>query len=530
MQRRDLLLGAGSTLLAADRLARPALAQAAPRTLKFIPEGNLQNPDPIWTTTTVARNFGYLVWDTLYGVDESLTPRPQMCQGHEVTDNGLTWRFRLRDGLTFHDGEPVRAADCIASIARWIKRDGFGQRIEVQLNEMRATDDQTFEIRLQRPFPLMLEALAKPSANVCFVMPERVAKTDAFTQISDYTGSGPFRFLRQEWQPGALAAFARFEAYGPRQEKPSFTAGGKQANFDRIEWNIIPDASTAAATIQSGEEDWWQSPTVDLLGLLRRARGVVVEKLDVIGVIPILRFNLLHPPFDNVKLRRALLPAINQADFLDAAMGGEKDLVRTGVGVFTPGSPLANDAGLEVLTGPRDLQKAQRLVAESGYKGETAVLMAPTDYPAIEALCQVTRDLMQRLGINVEYAASDWGTVVQRRASKGPVEQGGWSTFCTTWEGLNFTSPGGHYPIFGTGERAWFGWPTSPRLEELRSAWFDAPDLEAQKKVVREIQLTVWQEVPYIPLGQWFQPIAHRSTVSDIVRSPFPLFWGARKA
>lgn len=259
MKRRELL-AAGASLWAG--LARPAIAQAAAKPLKFIPEGNLQNPDPIWSTTTVARNFGYMIWDTLYAWDINLSPQPQMVEGHTIEDDGLTWRFRLRDGLRFHDGTPVRAADCVTSIRRWMKRDGFAQRVETATNELTAADDRSFVFRLKQPFPLLAHGLGKPTANVCFIMPERIASTDPYKQIDEYVGSGPYEFNRSEWTPGALATFKRFDAYVPRQEPPSFVAGGKQANFQRIEWNIIPDPATSSAAIQSGEEEWWQTPTV----------------------------------------------------------------------------------------------------------------------------------------------------------------------------------------------------------------------------------------------------------------------------
>jgi peptide/nickel transport system substrate-binding protein len=530
VKRRTILAGAAGSLLT-SALPRPALAQSRSlRTLKFIPEGNLANPDPIWTTTTVARNHGFLIYDTLFGLDAKLTPHPQMCEGFELSDDKLTWRFRLRDGLRFHDGSPVRGVDCVASITRWMKRDGFGQRIAAQLDGMRATDDRSFEIKLTRPFALLTLALGKPAANVCFIMPEHVAQTDAFTQITDFTGSGPWQFLRGEWTPGALAAYGRFEGYQPRQEPPDFTAGGKMAYFDRIEWNIIPDSATAAAAMQAGEEDWWQNPIADLLPSLARAPGVQIAHPDKIGNIEILRFNSLQPPFDNVKLRQAMLHVVNQKDYMQAAYGDDTSLYRTGVGVFTPGSPAASDVGLSALTGPRSIEAAKQLVAESGYKGEKAVILSPSDYPWLQAFCQVTRALMTSIGLNVDYVEADWGTVVQRRASKEPVEKGGWSAFCTGWEGLNTSDPGGHYPVMGNGQKAWFGWPTSPRIEKLRDAWFDAPDAAAQKQATIGIQEAVWDEVPYIPLGQYFQPIAIRSNVSGILDSVFPIFWNARKS
>ena len=526
MQRRHLLLAAA----AAGALPRPALALTdSARTLRFIPEGNLANPDPIWTTTTVARNHGFMIYDTLFGVDAKLTPKPQMCEAYELSDDKLTWTFRLRDGLKFHDGAPVRGVDCIASIARWSKRDGFGQRLAAQLDSMAAPDDRSFTVKLKRPFPLLVSALAKPAANVCFIMPERVAKTDPFTQITDFTGSGPFRFVRNEWTPGSLAVYARFDGYVPRQEPADFTAGGKPVHFDRVEWNIIPDAATSAAAMQTGEEDWWQTPIADLLPQLRRMRGVKVVPMTSIGAIEIIRFNALQPPFDNPKMRQAVLQVADQSAFMQAAYGDETSTYQTGVGVFTPGSPAATDVGMEAVTGPRNMAAAKRLVAEAGYNGERVVIIAPTDYPWLEAFCQVTRDLLVQLGLNVDYQASDWGTVVQRRASKEPVEKGGWSIFCTGWEGLNTADPGGHYPILGNGQNAWFGWPTSPRIEQLRTDWFEAPDDAARKRATDAIQAAVWDEAPYVPLGQFFQPAAMRDNVTGVLDSPFPIFWNAKK-
>ncbi len=335
--------------------------------------------------------------------------------------------------------------------------------------------------------------------------------------------------MRDEWTPGSLAACARFGGYVPRQEAPDFTAGGKAVHFDRVEWNIIPDSATTAAAMQTGEEDWWQTPIADLLPQLRRMREVKVVPMTSIGAIQIIRFNHLHPPFDNVKMRQAVLRLADQAAFMQAAYGNETSTYRTGVGVFTPGSPAATDVGLDAVTGPRSLEAAKRLVAEAGYKGERVVIISPTDYSWLEAFCQVTRDMLLKLGLNVDYQASDWGTVVQRRASKEPVEKGGWSIFCTGWEGLNTADPGGHYPILGNGGSAWFGWLTSPRIEQLRTDWFDAPDAAARRRATAAIQAAVWEEVPFVPLGQFFQPAAMRDNVTGVLDSPFPIFWNATK-
>jgi peptide/nickel transport system substrate-binding protein len=527
MKRRNLMVGAAFAGLAGSLgLTRPAIGQGNAKVLRFVPQANLANPDPVWTTTIVAANHGYMIWDQLWCFDDKLLPQPQMLAGATISDNRLVWRLTLREGLLWHDGERVRPDDCIASLARWMKRDGMGQRIDAQLNEMRGIDDRSFEIVLKKPFPLLPMALA----NNCHMMPARMARTDAFQQITEYVGSGPFRFLRDEWVSGSRAVYVRNEKYVPRDEPASNMAGGKRVYLDRVEWHIIGDPATAAAAVRSGEIDWVEQPLADLLPALRRAPGVVVENTDLFGQIGIIRFNHLHPPFNNQKLRRALLAVVDQKDFLHAIMGPETSLTQSGVGVFTPGTPLASDAGMEALNGPRDIARAKRLVAEAGYRGEKVVILAPTDFAVINAIAQVTRGLCDMLGLNVEYVATDWGTLVSRRASREPADKGGWSIFCTYGEGYTFSNPAVYTALWGTGEKAWFGWPTSPRIEALRDAWYDAPDLPTQQRLGREMQVAALEEVPFIPVGLWRQPIARRSNVNGILRATRPLFWEIKKA
>lgn len=521
LRRRSLLATAGVAAV-----APAARAQRAARTLRYVPQGNLQNPDPIWTSSVIAKIHGYAVWDTLYGLDSTLTARPQMVGAVDLSDDKRTWRFTLRDGLRFHDDEPVRALDCVASIARWAKRDGFGQQLMALLDTMAALDDRRFEIRLMRPFPALPYALG---SGVCFMMPERITRTDAFTQIREYVGSGPYRFLPGEWVSGSSAAYARFAGYVPRDEPPDFTSGGKHAWFDRLEWVIEPDPTTAAAALRTGEVDWVEQPLSDLLPMLRKSGDIRIESLDAIGSLGVVRPNFLHPPFDNKAMRQALLPAIDQSEYMAAVMGVETKLARTGIGVFPFGTPLANDAGLDVLTRPRDFDLAKRLVVQAGYRGERVVLLSPSDFPVVQAIAQVTREVLVRCGMNVDYVSTDWGTVIARRNSRETVERGGWSMFCTYGEGLTLSTPAKNDPLRGDGAKAWYGWPDIPRLEELRGAWYDAPDLRAQRRIAEQIQLVALDECVFYPVGQWVQPTAYRIDLTGVLASPFPLFWNVSR-
>jgi len=520
--RRTLLLSA----LSVPSLAR---AQTAQRTLRFIPQGNLANIDPVWSTTVIARNHGLLIYDTLFGLGADFQPRPQMASGAEVSADGLTWRIGLREGLRFHDGAPVTAADCIASILRWSKRDVLGLRLNALLEEARPEGERAFTLRLKRPWPGLTWALGKPSANICAIMPEAIARTDPFKQIEAYIGSGPYVFRPERWVPGSLAVYERFAGYVPRDEPADFLAGGKQVHFDRVEWRVMPDPATAAGALLNNEADWWETPLPDLLPRLRRNPQIAIEVINTAGNLGVLRFNHLQPPFDNPAIRRALLPAIDQRAFMQAAYGDDPSLYRVPAGAFTPGTPLANEAGLAVLTGPRSIEAAQKALQAAGYRGEKVAMMTPTDLANINALTEVAADLMRRIGFNVDLQATDWGTAIQRRTNRGPVDQGGWSAFCTTWEGLDTSVPGSHQPLRGNGSEGWAGWSTSPRREALREAWFSATTAAEARSLAEQLQLLVWEEAPFIPLGQGLPPQAWRRSLDGLVKGGPALFWNLRK-
>ncbi len=532
MHRRHLLTGTGAALGAAA-FGAPALGQgtqAAARVLKFIPQADLAVLDPVLTTAYVTRHHAYMVWDTLYGMDGDYKAQPQMVEGHTEEDDGKRITMRLREGLKFHDGEPVRARDAVASIRRWAARDALGQVLMSVTDELSAPDDRTIRFVLKRRFPLLYDALGKPSTPVCFVMPERLASQDPNRPLTgDLIGSGPFRFVANERIPGARVVYARFADYVPRADgTPSWTAGPKRTHFDRVEWHITPDPATAAAALQNGEMDWWEQPTADLQAVLRRNRNVAMEIPDPTGLMAIARFNHLHPPFDNPAIRRALLGAVVQSDFMTAVIGTDTSLWRENVGFFPPGTPLASDAGVAALTSPRDFDKVKRDLAAAGYNGERVTLIAASDFPSLNALAQVSHEMLRKSGMNVDYVSTDWGTVVQRRASREPAARGGWNMFCTFWAGVDMFNPGVHQSLRGHGDAAWFGWPRIPRIEELRQAWFDAPDLPAQQRIAREMQEVAFQEVPYLPLGQYFQATAYRRGLTGVLKG-LPLFWNVQR-
>jgi peptide/nickel transport system substrate-binding protein len=532
MDRRAFLKSAAGAAVAtaADGLATPAISQrAAARTLRFIPQANLANFDPIWGTQYVVRNAAALVWDTLYGVDENLKPQRQMVEAEEVSSDGLTWTFRLRPSLKFHDGEKVLAKDVVASLKRWTVRDAMGQMIKAIEEEITATNDRTLKWVLKKPYPKMLFALGKNSTPVAFVMPERIAMSDPFKQISDYVGSGPMRFVKSEWAPGAKGVFEKFADYVPRQEPASWRAGGKRMQVDRIEWIVVPDPATAAAALQSGEVDWWENPITDLVPLLQKNRNITVDIADRLGNIGVFRMNHLYPPFNDVRARRAILMAMSQEDYMRALVGDDK-LWKPLPGFFTPGTALYTEEGGDILKGPRNLDAAKKLLAQSGYAGQPVRCLVAQDIAIIKAQGDVTADLLKRLGMNVDFLAIDWGTVAARRAVKTPPGQGGWQMFHTWIAGADCVNPAPYIAIRANGDKAWFGWPDVPEVEGEVTNWFDAKSLDEEKAAIRRLNKAAMESVVFAPTGFFLMYQAWRRNVAGIVQGPLPFFWDVSKS
>ncbi|MCZ8148608.1 MAG: ABC transporter substrate-binding protein [Roseomonas sp.] len=532
MDRRSFIKAgvAAGVVAGSGGMAAPALSQAANRTLRFVPQANLANFDPIWGTQYVVRNAAVLVWDTLYGFDDKLEAQRQMVEGEQVSQDGLTWTFRLREGLRFHDNEPVRARDVVASINRWMPRDPMGQLLRALGDELVAVDDRTFRWRLKAPFPKMKMALGKNATPMCFIMPERIAtRFDSFTQVNEYVGSGPMRFVRNEWVPGARAVFQRFDGYVPRNEPASWLAGGKRMMVDRVEWVIMPDPATASAALQNGEVDWWENPITDLVPVLRRNRNIAVDIADPLGNIGSFRMNHLQPPFNNPRVRRAVMTALSQRDYMTALVGNDENLWKTLGGFFTPGTPLYTEEGGEMMKAA-NMERGRQMLRESGYAGEPVVCLVAQDQPITKAQGDVTADLLRRLGMNVDYVATDWGTVGQRRALKNPPTQGGWSMFHTWHAGADAINPVLYNAVRANGDGAWFGWPDVPAVEAEVPNWLAASNLAEERAAIGRLNRAAVDNVVYCPTGFFLGYQAWRRNVSGIVKGPIPFAWGVSKS
>ena len=532
MLRRTFLAG-GASSLAASSLAKPAIAvSASSRVLKFIPQADLAGLDPHVSTAYVTRNHGYMVFDTLFGENGLHQISPQMAAGHLINDNGRTCTIILREHLVFHDGEPVLARDCVASIKRWAMRDPFGEALMDATDSIKAPDDRTIVFRLKRPFPLLTYALGKSTTYMPAIMPERLAMTDPFTEVKEVIGSGPFRFNAAERELGRLSTYSKFQEYTPRGDGiPNWTAGQKIALFDRVEWHTIGESDAAAEALTRGDMDWWDYVTPDQVHPLRRNQNVDVTLQDPSGQIGVMRLNHLNPPFDNPGIRRVLLAAIDQREFMRAVTGGESTAWQSGVGVFCPGTTMENSGGLDLLNGKHDqnaYNKLKKDLLNAGYVGDPVVVLLASNLPAYKELGLVGIETLRRCGFNVDIQSMDWSDVLERRNSRAPIDKGGWCVFFTGIAGTEMLNPPGHLNLRADGDAAWVGWPNSPKIEALRTKWLEQPNTPSQFSVAIEIQKQAMIDVPFIPLGLYLQMTAYRRNLAGVLNG-FALFWNVHR-
>lgn len=521
MKRRIVMTAMACGLTLGAALAQPG------GTLRVVPHANITILDPIWSTAFVTRNHGYMIYDTLFGTNLAGQVRPQMVERWSVSKDQLRWTFTLRSGLAFHDGAPVTSTDVVASLKRWGARDSFGGMLLKNVQSWATPDAASFVIHLKAPFGAMLEALGKPSSNVPFIMPARVAATPASEQIKEHIGSGPFKFVGAEYKPGERLVYIKNDLYPSRAEPPDGTAGGKPVYTGRVEWVILRDPQTQFNALVAGEVDLIEQPTFEQYASLKAKPGIKIEDAQPAGLQFILRFNHLHPPFDNPKIRQAAMLALGQEAHLRTQVG-TPGLYRFCKSMFPCGTPYASEA-TGAYTGTADPKKAAALLKEAGYDGRPVVLMRPTDLASIAKLPLVAKQQLEAAGFKVDLQQMDWATLVARRARKDAPDKGGWNAFMTAWTAGDIQNPLTMAMMNATGDKGWFGWQDDAQIEDLKARFARAATEPEKKKLAEQLQRRAFETASHVPLGQYSNPAALRSNVTGLVPAGAQVYWNIRK-
>ncbi|MCW5321145.1 ABC transporter substrate-binding protein [Verminephrobacter aporrectodeae] len=502
----------------------PALAQTPPKTLKMVAHADLKILDPTFTTAYISRNFGHMVYESLFAQDAGGKPQPQMVEKYAASEDGKLWRFTLRPGLKFSDGSAVTSADAIASLQRWAARDSMGRAMLASGAAWKASDARSFTLTLDEPFGLVLDALAKPSGFPPLILPERLAKMPASAPLTEVLGSGPYVFKRDEWVPGNKVVFVRNPHYVPRSEPPNGLAGGKRSPFERVEWLYLPDANSAIAALKRGEVDLIEQLPPDYIAALRSDKSV---KIGSGGAYQgLLVFNHLHPPFNNPKVRQALLQAVSQERFT-TAMGYPLDMRVTHCpSYFICGGSNETAAGAEPYR-RADLARARQMLAASGYKGEKVALLVPSDITYLNAEALMAAQTMRSIGMNVDMQTMDWSSISARRTRRDAPEAGGWNVYATAACQLDIDSPITNLYLGAACGNTLPGWPCDKPLDELRSVWLKERAPAKRKELLDAFQRRAYETVPYVSTGQYSIAFAARTSLkgAEGIWAGIPMPW-----
>ena len=527
MNRRHMISASAAAWALAVALLAPGVALGQGKTLKVVPHANITILDPIWTTAFVTRNHGYMIYDTLFGTDLEGKVKPQMVDKWTVSKDNLTWTFTLRDGLEFHDGKPVTSEDVVASLKRWASRDSFGGVLAKNVDAWEAPNAKTFVIKLKAPFGVMLDALGKPSSNVPFIMPARIAVTPGSEQIKEHIGSGPFRFSPADFKPGERVLYTKNEKYKPRSEPANGTTGGKVVNVDQVEWVIIRDPQTQFNALVAGEVDIIEQPAFEQYATLKAQKDIALFDMTPAGFQYIFRFNHLHAPFNNVKIRQAAMVAMGQEAFLKTQVG-TPGMYKFCKSMYPCGTPLASD-NTGIYTGMADPKKSQQMLKDAGYDGTPVVLMRPTDLAAIAKLPLVAKQQLEAGGFKVDMQQMDWATLLARRSKKDAPKDGGWNAFMTAWTAGDILNPITMAMMNTAGDKGWFGWQDDKQIDELKTKFTQAGSDAEKKKLAEQIQLRAMETATHVQLGQYSNPAAVRKNITDVLASGAQVYWSVKK-
>ena len=515
LNRRGLIVGGTAGLAAGGVL--PRRARASENTITAVLESEVVILDPHATTAAITRTFGYHVFDTLFAMDARGAIHPQMVGSFQTSADKLVWDFTLRPGLAFHDGAPVTAADCVASLRRWGPLDSLGRMLAAATERMTAKDANSFSIKLKQPFPLMLDVLGKPNAAVPFMMPDRIIPAGQGERIKEIVGSGPFVFDKAQWRMGDVMVLPRNGHYVPRAEPADFLAGGKKVLIDTLVLKTIQDDSTSASALIAGEIDYMQYLPFDWLNKLEGTDGVSIMSLSGVDMFQgNFRLNHASGPFADPDVRRVLWQLVDQDETLQAIGIPDRYRLKTCASFWMCDAPLQSRAGAELARFSVD--GARQALARTSYHGEP-VIMLQVSGSISQTAGDVLADHMKAAGFNVKPEIMDWGTVLARRAKRD-----GWSLFPVYANGIDMDSPLTHFYV-ANNCADYPGWSCGAGMTKMLEDFANAPDLAAKRKIADEIQVAAYQLTPSVMWGQFARPAGYRKRLKNMIVSAFPMFW-----
>lgn len=462
--------------------------------------------DSMFSTATVTNNLSAQLFESLFTFDSSFNPQPMLVEDYSLSDDSLVYTFKLREGITFHNGDPLTSADVVASLNRWAAINGRGRMISGRLNSLDALDEYTVEMSFDVPTGVLLSFLARAEA---FIMPASIAEEAGENQLTEFIGTGPFKF--EEHAVDQHLRMVRFDDYVPRDEEPDGLAGRKIAYVDQIDFIPVPDESVRANGVISGEYHFGDPLPPDFLDSLEGDPGVeaIVVK-PYYWYAPV--FNKRRGLFADQNARKAVQLAFSQSDALRAGFGRE-ELIRADPSISGEETAWYSVAGADDFDQP-DPERARSLLEEAGYAGETIRWIATHEYAYNFRIADFVRQQLAEIGMEVELILSDWATVVQNRADPDAQE-----IFLTGFSQYN------HPATQPYNDAAWPGFWESEAKDAAINALVEASDDAALGAAVDQYTETFWTELPAVKVGDNFVLRAISADVVGYVNMPDWFFW-----
>src|SRR5881296_213508 len=452
--------------------------------------GNLGEPpslDAHWTTASITETLTNHIYEGLYSLDSGARPIPMLAEGHTVSRDGLTYTFKLRQGVKFHNGKEMTSEDVVASLARWGKQSVYGKALFAQVVDWKALDKYTVEMKLKEKSAIVLISLAVPN-NFGAIYPKEIAeKFPPEQKVTEYIGTGPFKLA--EWKPDQYIRMVRFDDYKSRNEPPNGYGGGKTAWVDEIRRVPVPEVATRVAQVETGELEFADDLNLDAYDRLKKNSNV--KAIVAIGngwLIAVL--NKKEGLMTSQKLRQAWQAAIDIEPIMKNVAGGHSEFYRMDSSLIMTEIAAWHTKLSGLPWNERNRDKAKRLLQEAGYKKEPVRFMTTQEYKWMYDFALLTKQQLEDIGFNIDLQVVDWATLVKRR--NNPKE---YDVF-TTGMG-SFYDPTHH--IYLT--PGWPGWTTDEDIAKIQQELARETDPKKRMALWEKQTRQFYEKVPVIRYG-----------------------------
>jgi len=505
-------LGLAATGMAAAVLFAPNLAWAqATTSANLAMVGEPQSLDPMASTADLVGLIMQHVYEPLFTFDAQWAIQPMLAaEMPKISADGKTYTIEVRKGVKLHNGRDLDAEDVVASLKRWVEMTPRGKGLAKSIASISAKGPSTVEIALTEVQPALLAHLALPSGFAAIMAKESIANP-----LAEFIGTGPYKF--RERKPDQYVVLVKHDGYAPRSEPASGYAGKREAKIDELRFIPVPNANTRVEGVVAGQYQFADQLPVESNKKVSSASGVTAVVTMPYG-FPYIPVNTKQGPMADAKIRQAFQMVLNAEELLLAGFGDPKFYQVAGEH-FPKGSPFYSTAGTDKYN-KGDAEGAKKLLAEAKYDGTPIRILNSKQYDFHNRMALVMAEELKAAGFNVTLDVVDWATLIQRRGDPAL-----WDVYIT--HSAFLPEPMLSPPQLGDGAPGW--WKT-PAKDAALAAFNSEPDPAKRGALWGKVQEVVYDEVPYIRVGNFASLSGVSAKMKGYTPMPWPAFWNVELA